>query len=103
MKILKILFLSSLLWLTACTTTGGLNLPSNQAQHSNGEAGDGSYRSVPQAHRPIFPSGELQPITPQHAASNGVAQLSSPVDLWERIRRGFAMPNLESDLVTDRE
>lgn len=103
MKILKILCLSGLLWLTACTTTGGLNLLSDQAQPSTGEAGDSSYRSVPPAHRPIFPGGELQPITPQHAASNGVAQLSSPVDLWERIRRGFAMPNLESDLVTDRE
>ena len=30
-------------------------------------------------------------------------QLLPPVDLWERIRRGYAMPNLESDLVTDRE
>jgi len=26
-----------------------------------------------------------------------------PADIWERIRRGFAMPNLESDLVVDRE
>ena len=103
MKILKILCLSSLIWLTACTTTHELNLPSNQVQPSNGEVSDNSSRVVPQAHRPIFPSGELQPITPQHASSNGVAQLSSPVDLWERIRRGFAMPNLESDLVTDRE
>ncbi len=25
------------------------------------------------------------------------------VDLWERVRRGFAMPDLESDLVRDRE
>ena len=32
-----------------------------------------------------------------------VAQLSAPADLWERIRRGFAMPNLEGDLVRDRE
>ena len=103
MKILKILCLSSLLWLTACTTTDGLNLPTNQAQLSTGEASHDSYRLVPKAHRPIFPSGELQPITSQHAASNGVAQLSPPVDLWERIRRGFAMPNLENDLVTDRE
>ena len=25
------------------------------------------------------------------------------VDLWERVRRGFAMPDLDSDLVRDRE
>jgi membrane-bound lytic murein transglycosylase D len=30
-------------------------------------------------------------------------QLLPPADLWERIRRGYAMPNLESDLVIDRE
>jgi membrane-bound lytic murein transglycosylase D len=29
--------------------------------------------------------------------------LSLPNDLWERIRRGFAMPDLDTELVTDRE
>ena len=29
--------------------------------------------------------------------------MTPPADLWERIRRGFAMPGLESDLVRDRE
>lgn len=33
----------------------------------------------------------------------GVAQLTAPADLWERIRRGFAMDNLEGPLVRDRE
>ncbi|MCL2656552.1 MAG: transglycosylase SLT domain-containing protein [Betaproteobacteria bacterium] len=28
---------------------------------------------------------------------------SEPRDLWERMRQGFAMPNLNSDLVTDRQ
>lgn len=32
-----------------------------------------------------------------------VASLQTPGDLWERIRRGFAMPDLSSDLVRDRE
>ena len=35
--------------------------------------------------------------------SRVVTPLSTPVDLWERIRRGFAMPDLESNLVSDRE
>ncbi|TXH90798.1 MAG: LysM peptidoglycan-binding domain-containing protein [Rhodoferax sp.] len=35
--------------------------------------------------------------------SRVVTPLSAPVDLWERIRRGFAMPDLQSDLVRDRE
>jgi membrane-bound lytic murein transglycosylase D len=32
-----------------------------------------------------------------------VAQVTLPKDLWERIRRGFAMPDLQSDLVLERE
>ncbi len=32
-----------------------------------------------------------------------VASLAAPADLWERIRRGFAMTDLESDLVRDQE
>ncbi|MEO5670582.1 MAG: transglycosylase SLT domain-containing protein, partial [Ramlibacter sp.] len=45
----------------------------------------------------------LQPITASQAASRGVAQLQPPADLWERIRRGFAMPNLDTDLVRQQE
>lgn len=36
-------------------------------------------------------------------SSSAVAPLSAPKDLWERIRRGFAMPDLEHELVHDRE
>ncbi len=32
-----------------------------------------------------------------------VASLTAPADLWDRIRRGFAMTDLEGDLVRDRE
>ncbi len=52
---------------------------------------------------PLYPGGPLRPITAAQAASLGVMQLSTPADLWERMRRGFAMPNLENDLVHDRE
>jgi len=33
----------------------------------------------------------------------GVTSLDAPSDLWDRIRRGFSMPDLEGDLVRDRE
>lgn len=36
-------------------------------------------------------------------SSRSVASLAPPVDLWDRIRRGYAMPDLEGDWVTDRE
>lgn len=32
-----------------------------------------------------------------------VASLAAPADLWERIRRGFAMTDLDTDLVRDQE
>ncbi len=48
-------------------------------------------------------TGDLQPITAGHASGLNVAATSAPKDLWERIRRGYNIPNLESDLVRDRE
>jgi membrane-bound lytic murein transglycosylase D len=33
----------------------------------------------------------------------GVTSLDAPADLWDRIRRGFSMPDLEGELVRDRE
>ncbi|MEO8859112.1 MAG: transglycosylase SLT domain-containing protein [Burkholderiaceae bacterium] len=50
-----------------------------------------------------LPGGALQPLAANHAVSQSVAALTPPADLWERIRRGFAMPDLNSDLVRDRE
>jgi membrane-bound lytic murein transglycosylase D len=52
---------------------------------------------------PIIPDGPLQPITAVEATAAAVADLTAPADLWERIRRGFAMPDLQGPLVQDRE
>ena len=52
----------------------------------------------------VVPSGpltELAVATP--TGGPDVATLAAPADLWERIRRGFAMPDLDTDLVRDRE
>ena len=51
----------------------------------------------------VFPAGPLTPISAAEATRMGVMQLAAPSDLWERIRRGFAMPNLQNELVGDRE
>jgi membrane-bound lytic murein transglycosylase D len=47
------------------------------------------------------PSG-LSPIAKGSAKRDGVAQLNLPNDLWERIRKGYQMPNLENELANDR-
>ena len=51
----------------------------------------------------ITPNGPLSALGVANPAVPPVASLAAPADLWERIRRGFAMPDLESDLVLDRE
>ena len=39
----------------------------------------------------------------QRSSSRSIVTLTPPKDLWERIRAGYAMPDLENDLVHDRE
>jgi len=51
----------------------------------------------------VFPSGPLTPLSPNLAKPLVVATLTPPADLWERIRRGYAMPDLNNDLVRERE
>ncbi len=51
----------------------------------------------------VLPTGALEPLASNRAASQVVVLLTPPADLWERIRRGYGMPNLESDLVRERE
>ncbi len=52
---------------------------------------------------PLVPGGALEPLAAYQAESTAVALLTPPADMWERIRRGFGMPDLNSDLVRDRE
>ena len=52
---------------------------------------------------PVIPGGPLQPITAGQASSKDVAGMQVPADLWDRIRRGFKMNDLEGDLVRQQE
>ena len=49
------------------------------------------------------PSGPLRAITPGQVNSFPIASTEPPKELWDRIRQGFAMPDLQNELVTDRE
>ncbi|HSN80144.1 MAG TPA: transglycosylase SLT domain-containing protein, partial [Rhodoferax sp.] len=51
----------------------------------------------------LYPAGGLKPLTSLQLGSQNVHALMPPADIWDRVRRGFAMPNLESDLVQERE
>ena len=104
MKLLIVVCFYGLLGLTGCASTG-IATPDQPPTIAALAASDlaPSKASGPAQPLPVIPGGALRPITPEQAASLGVAQLAPPADLWERIRRGYAMPNLESALVHDRE
>ncbi len=65
--------------------------------------GTGTALSIPSSAAPVYPAGPLSPITAGQASSLGVTTLAPPSDMWDRIRRGFKMPDLSGDLVRDRE
>ena len=94
MKHLHLWSLSALLVLTGCATTGQndppLDIPVSASQPTG-------------PHTPSYPSGPLSPINSVNIKGNGVASLATPDDLWDRIRRGFAMPDLQNDLVVNQE
>ncbi len=97
-----------LLWLTGCATTSapqnstpvvdapGITLqPSRETRPT--PATRPAYTSPSNAHPPFAP------LYAQETSSRAVASLAPPVDLWDRIRRGYAMPDLDNELVHDRE
>ncbi len=96
MKHLHLWSLSALLILTGCaTTTPDSDAPTEQAGHTP------TSTEVP--HTPRYPSGPLSPIGSTSIKRGNVANLEVPDDLWVRIRQGFAMPDLQTDLVSNQE
>ncbi len=59
--------------------------------------------SSPGLRPPVYPSGGLRPLSAASVNTWPVHALTPPTDIWDRIRRGFAMPDLDNDLVHDRE
>lgn len=51
----------------------------------------------------LIPSGPLKNITPGSIDDHAISSTEPPKELWDRIRRGFAMPDLQTDDVTERE
>jgi len=79
--------------LVGCTTLG--TVPGDSAEESH---------PAPRAdHIAEIPEGPLRPITQGDAPLYTVTGIRPPDNLWERIGRGFAMPDLETDTVRERE
>ena len=103
MKLLHAAVLSFALCLAGCATPPPASGPDTPPA-SPAPVADASTAPVTTPIAPaVIPGGPLTPITAAEAASRAVASLQPPADLWERIRRGFAMPNLQGDLVRQQE
>ena len=50
-----------------------------------------------------LPNAPLRVITPSAVGSSRITAAEPPRELWDRIRHGFAMPDLQNELVSDRE
>ncbi len=90
--------LAWLLWAFMLSLTGCANMaPVDAPPLASAETAPGV-----QASRTSQPSPDLRPLRHAAVQSEAVARVELPRDIWERIRRGFAMPDLESALVDDR-
>jgi membrane-bound lytic murein transglycosylase D len=106
MKLFRTAGLAALLFLLAgCASLAPGPSASSDTPSSTSPARDDAAPAVSgfSLHRPVYPQGELTPITALEPAQRKVIALTPPADLWERIRSGFAMPDLDSPLVPGRE
>ena len=83
-------------WLSGCAST--TNSPTPPAQATSAAP---SAKTSPSEAASDTPNGELAQAGTLKPKDN--LGLLPPTDIWERIRRGFAMPDLEGPLVRDRE
>ena len=89
-----------LLVLSGCATVGqdGGGVPTDGGRSTNEAA-----RTTPKPFASSRPGGPLSAIGTANTSLPAVVTLAAPSDLWDRIRRGLSMPDLDTDLVRDRE
>lgn len=85
----------TLVSLVLALLSGCANLVSNTADNT----ADKVTAPTPVA---AAPKAGLSPVAKGSVPRQGVAHLALPNDLWERIRKGYAMPDLDTELVQDR-
>ena len=108
MKNLSVLLLLLMtLWLSGCASPGVRG--SDERPYLIGSESDAAAPpwsgepNLPGLKPPVYPLGSLRPLRVMRLDAQAVHPLTPPVDIWDRIRRGFAMPDLEGELVRDRE
>ncbi len=100
-NLLRLGVLVATVWLAGCAGPGGIK-SSVEAIDTTPDA-QASIHPTSEATLLHYPTGGLKPLSSTQLGSKYVHALVPPVDLWERIRRGFAMSDLDTDLVRERE
>ncbi|UUX97738.1 transglycosylase SLT domain-containing protein [Aquabacterium sp. J223] len=102
---------AAVLWLGGCATPGLTTPADGSAQAGARTAAAATETAAPQPAPPLVPLPATPPAPPPAGALDPL-QADLPVDLqaeaakadlWDRVRKGFAMPDLDSDLVRNRE
>lgn len=100
-SIFHLFVLSASLWLAGCANPGLMPPDASAPPVAGTTVPNGA--SANDSSPALYPAGGLKPLTSLHLGSQNVHALLPPADLWERVRRGFAMPDLDTDLVRERE
>lgn len=102
-KFWRICIIIAALVLSACASTDNKSSASSGG-NSDGFTGNG-VKAVGASNgiASLAADVALKPIKSNTTGARDIANLTPPADVWERIRRGYGMPNLESDIVRDRE
>lgn len=101
-QLLRFLALGTSVWLAGCAGTTGAMRP--DAPPETVDAGSPLVvGSRADKASPLYPAGGLKPLSSAPLGSHSVHALQPPADIWDRVRRGFAMPDLDNDLVRERE
>ncbi|MBS0345960.1 MAG: transglycosylase SLT domain-containing protein [Proteobacteria bacterium] len=87
-----IALLLSLSWVAPALAAEGSQVPQQMAQAPSLLDANGAS-----------PTTQTFEIRDQHVKVPTIDLTVEPDDLWERMRRGFSMPDLNTDLVTDRQ
>jgi len=100
-QFLRFLALGASVWLAGCAGTGTIR-PDASVDSSSAAQTLVTGRPA-DATSTLYPAGGLKPLSAARLGSQSVHSLQPPADIWDRVRRGFAMPDLDTDLVRERE
>lgn len=107
MNLTHVLAMAALAVLTGCATTSPESpvarpAPIEQAPPSQSSSVSSAPAVTPPARAPLIATPSA-PIEQSVVSPRVVVPLAPPVDIWERIRRGFAMPDLQNEIVRSQE